>query len=164
MITGVSLEHTDYLGKDLQSIAAEKGGIIKPGRPVVIGPLAEETLPVIQRLAQERQARLIQARDVVSVKRKSQNLDGQQVSVESDSTSYGGLRCPLIGRHQLENMGIAVAALEVLRDECGLPVADQAVKEGLEMVEEKARMELGMVKPNEIYVQIANSSAPPNAR
>lgn len=29
------------------------------------------------------------------------------------------------------------------------------LKEGLEMVEEKARMELGMVKPNEIYVQIA---------
>ena len=29
------------------------------------------------------------------------------------------------------------------------------LKEGLEMVEEKARLELGMVKPNEIYVQIA---------
>ncbi|MFH1476975.1 MAG: folylpolyglutamate synthase/dihydrofolate synthase family protein [Verrucomicrobiota bacterium] len=134
VITGVSLEHTDYLGKDLPGIAAEKGGIIKPGRPVVIGPLAEEALPVIQRLAQERQARLIQARDVVSVKRKSQNLDGQQVGIESDGTSYGNLRCPLIGRHQLENMGVAVAVLEILRDECGLPVEIQAVKEGLEMV------------------------------
>ncbi|MFA5043369.1 MAG: folylpolyglutamate synthase/dihydrofolate synthase family protein [Kiritimatiellia bacterium] len=134
VITGVSLEHTDYLGKDLPSIAAEKGGIIKPGRPVVIGPMAEEALPIIQRLAQERRARLIQAGDVVAVKRKSQNLDGQQVGVESDNTSYGSLRCPLIGRHQLENMGIAVAALEVLRDECGLKVAPQAVKEGLETV------------------------------
>jgi cell division protein FtsB len=38
------------------------------------------------------------------------------------------------------------------------------LQEGLEMVEEKARMELGMVKPNEIYVQITNSSAPRNAR
>jgi len=134
VITGVSLEHTDYLGKDLQSIAAEKGGIIKPGRPVVIGPLAEETLPIIQRLAQERQARLIQARDVVSVKRNSQNLDGQKVSVESDNTAYGSFRCPLIGRHQLGNMGISVATMEVLRDECGLRVAPQAVKEGLEIV------------------------------
>lgn len=134
VITGVSLEHTDYLGKDIPSIAAEKGGIIKPGRPVVIGPLTDEALPVIQRLAQERQARLIRAQDIVSVKRKSQNLDGQQVGVESDSSSYGRLRCPLIGRHQLENMGIAVAALEVLRDECGLPVTPRSVKEGLEIV------------------------------
>ncbi|MDP2989144.1 MAG: folylpolyglutamate synthase/dihydrofolate synthase family protein [Kiritimatiellota bacterium] len=147
VITGVSLEHTDYLGKDLPSIAAEKGGIIKPGRPVVIGPLAEETLPVIQRLAQERQARLIQARDVVSVKRKSQNLDGQQVSVESDSTSYGSLRCPLIGRHQLENMGIAVAALEVLRDECGLKVVPQAVKEGLEQIKWPGRCQVLSKEP-----------------
>jgi len=131
VITGVSLEHTDYLGKDLPSIAAEKGGIIKPGRPVVIGPMAEEALMVMQRLAQERGARLIQARDVISVKRKSQNLDGQQVGVESDNSSYGSFRCPLIGRHQLENIGVAVAVLEVLRDECGLPVEPQAVKEGL---------------------------------
>ncbi|MDD5677725.1 MAG: bifunctional folylpolyglutamate synthase/dihydrofolate synthase [Kiritimatiellae bacterium] len=147
VITGVSLEHTDYLGKDLQSIAAEKGGIIKPGRPVVIGPLADEPLPVIQRLAQERQARLIQARDVVAVKRKSQNLDGQLVSIESDSTSYGSLRCPLIGRHQLENMGIAVTALEVLRDECGLSVETQTVKEGLEMVRWPGRCQVLAKEP-----------------
>ena len=147
VITGVSLEHINYLGKDLQSIAAEKGGIIKPGRPVVIGPLAEETLPIIQRLAQERQARLIQARDVVSVKRKSQNLDGQQVSVESDSTSYGSLRCPLIGRHQLENMGIIVAVLEVLRDECGLSVIPMAVKEGLARVRWPGRCQVLSKEP-----------------
>lgn len=147
VITGVSLEHTDYLGKDITSIAAEKGGIIKPGRPVVIGPMADEVLPVIQRLAQERQARLIHARDVVAVKRKSQNLDGQQVSIESDSASYGGLRCPLIGRHQLENMGIAVAALEVLRDECGLGVAPRAVKEGLEMVRWPGRCQVLSKEP-----------------
>ncbi|MCX6994065.1 MAG: bifunctional folylpolyglutamate synthase/dihydrofolate synthase [Kiritimatiellaeota bacterium] len=147
VITGVSLEHTDYLGKDLSSIAAEKGGIIKPGRPVVIGPMAEEALPVIQRLAQERQARLIQAQDIVAVKRKSQNLDGQQAGIESDNTSYGGLRCPLIGRHQLENMGIAVAALEVLRDECGLSVTPRAVKEGLEMVRWPGRCQVLSKEP-----------------
>jgi cell division protein FtsB len=45
--------------------------------------------------------------------------------------------------------GIAVQANERLTAE----VRD--LREGLEMVEEKARMELGMVKPNEIYVQIA---------
>ena len=38
------------------------------------------------------------------------------------------------------------------------------LQEGLEMVEEKARMELGMVKPNEIFVQFARSAAPTKAR
>lgn len=34
------------------------------------------------------------------------------------------------------------------------------LREGLEMIEEKARMELGMVKPNEIYVQVSAAAAP----
>lgn len=38
------------------------------------------------------------------------------------------------------------------------------LKEGLEMVEEKARTELGMVKPNEIYVQVATPAPPASAR
>jgi len=147
VITGISLEHTEYLGKDLASIAAEKGGIIKPGRPVVIGSLAEEALPVIQRLAQERQARLVRARDAVTVKRKSQNLDGQQVSVESDSTTYGSIHCPLIGRHQLENMGVAVTVLEVLRDECGLPIAERAFKDGLAQVRWPGRCQVLAKEP-----------------
>ncbi len=147
VITGISLEHTHCLGKDLASIAAEKGGIIKPGRPVVVGPLDDESLAVIQRLAQERQARLIQAGDAVAVRRKSQNLDGQQVSIDSESVSYGSFRCPLIGRHQLENMGVAVAVLEVLRDECGVAVTLQAVKEGLERVRWPGRCQVLSKEP-----------------
>ncbi len=38
IITSISLEHTEILGKTLEEIAIEKGGIIKPGIPVVIGP------------------------------------------------------------------------------------------------------------------------------
>lgn len=47
----------------------------------------------------------------------------------------------------------ANAAAQQANDRLAAEVRD--LKEGLEMVEEKARTELGMVKPNEIYVQIA---------
>ncbi|MFH1970681.1 MAG: cyanophycin synthetase, partial [Verrucomicrobiota bacterium] len=60
---------------------------------------------------------------------------------------YGGICCPLIGRHQLENMGIAVAALEVLRDEYSLPVAPRAVKEGLEMIRWPGRCQVLSKEP-----------------
>jgi len=45
------------------------------------------------------------------------------------------------------------AQAQLANDRLAAEVRD--LKEGLEMVEEKARLELGMVKPNEIYVQIA---------
>ncbi len=47
VITGISLEHTAYLGKTLAAIAGEKAGIIKPGRPVVCGNMPEEAMRVV---------------------------------------------------------------------------------------------------------------------
>lgn len=134
VITSISLEHTEYLGKDLKAVATEKAGIIKPGAPVVVGALPEEVLSVIQRVARDRGTRLVQARELVSVTRQSQNLDGQRVKLESASASYGRLCCPLLGRHQLENLSVTVAALEILRDEFGFPVTERSLKEGLERV------------------------------
>jgi cell division protein FtsB len=55
-------------------------------------------------------------------------------------------------RQQLETQKAANLRAQQANERLASEVRD--LKEGLEMVEEKARMELGMVKPNEIYVQI----------
>ena len=67
-----------------------------------------------------------------------------------------------VGRGSLPSVATLQAQLDVQKksneqaqltnDRLAAEVRD--LKEGLEMVEEKARQELGMVKPNEIYVQI----------
>ncbi|MDR2463947.1 MAG: bifunctional folylpolyglutamate synthase/dihydrofolate synthase [Verrucomicrobiales bacterium] len=54
VITGIGLDHMDYLGGTLTLIAAEKAAIIKRGRPVVIGDMAEEARRVIVSVAQEQ--------------------------------------------------------------------------------------------------------------
>ena len=56
-------------------------------------------------------------------------------------------------QHKLEEQKAANAQAQQANERLAAEVRD--LQEGLEMVEEKARMELGMVKPNEIYVQIA---------
>lgn len=53
IITSVSLDHVDILGETLEDIAAEKAGIIKPGKPVVLGFLPPEAESVICRRAEE---------------------------------------------------------------------------------------------------------------
>jgi dihydrofolate synthase/folylpolyglutamate synthase len=59
VITSIGLDHTELLGNTLTAIAIEKAGIIKFGRPVVIGRLPTEAENVIRRVAQERDARLV---------------------------------------------------------------------------------------------------------
>ncbi|MBU4429192.1 MAG: bifunctional folylpolyglutamate synthase/dihydrofolate synthase, partial [Verrucomicrobia bacterium] len=132
VITGISLEHTAFLGPDLTSIAREKGGIIKPGRPVVIGPMADEALEEIRRLAHEQQARLVPADQTVSIKRLSRNLAGQKIKIESAANSYGPLTLPLAGLYQLENMAIAIATLDELATQAGMDLSARVVKAGLE--------------------------------
>lgn len=53
-ITSIGLDHQEFLGDTLELIAAEKGGIIKPGVPVVLGRMPAEAQRTIERLAAER--------------------------------------------------------------------------------------------------------------
>lgn len=60
VITSLSYDHTQFLGDTLAEIAGEKAGIIKPGRPVVLAPQKDEARHVIERVAAERNAPLLE--------------------------------------------------------------------------------------------------------
>ena len=63
VITSIGLDHCEFLGDTLATIAAEKAGIIKPGRPVVIGRLPPEAEVVIRAIAAERGANVFSVRE-----------------------------------------------------------------------------------------------------
>ena len=65
IITNIGWDHMDMLGDSLEKIAVEKAGIIKSGKPVLIGERAEETAAIFENIAQEREAPLYFAQDVV---------------------------------------------------------------------------------------------------
>ena len=58
-IVSIDLDHEAQLGNTIASVAAEKAGIIKPGIPVVCGPLPDDALAVVEAVCRERRATLI---------------------------------------------------------------------------------------------------------
>ena len=138
VITRIGMDHREYLGDTLEKIAAEKAGIIKPGIPTVCGAMPPEALAVIRRIASEVKAPVFCSADEVSVVRKSGDLRGQKVAVESQAESYGAINMRLAASYQTENMATAVAALEKLRP----PAPADAVKRGLAAAEWKGRFQL----------------------
>jgi dihydrofolate synthase/folylpolyglutamate synthase len=116
IITRLDIEHTAFLGKTLPEIAVEKAGIIKPGRPVLCGAMPEEARAVIRRTALERGARFVAVEEAATVTRIRQNWDGQKIKIETANASYPPVTLPLLGAHQLENVALAIAALELVRD------------------------------------------------
>jgi dihydrofolate synthase / folylpolyglutamate synthase len=142
IITSIGLEHTAYLGDTIEKIAAEKAGIIKPGRPVILGSLSEDARDVISARAHEINAPLYVAEDQVNVTARSVGWEGQSLQITSEQVSYGTVKLPLPGRHQAANAAVAVAVAECLNNVVGVVVSDEAVKKGISETSWLARGQL----------------------
>jgi len=141
VITTISLDHTAILGDTLAEIAGEKGGIIKPGVPVVSSPQPEEARAVLERLAAERGSPL-------SLAGRDWQLAGtpERFDLRGPWGEYHDLRVALSGRHQVENAATAVAACWALRS-AGLDVPEEAVRDGLAAVVWPGRLEVVAREP-----------------
>jgi len=104
-ITSISLDHVAILGTTLSEIAVEKGGIIKPQRPVVVGPQQAEALVTLERIAAERDALLLRW-DVDW----QTGLDGHGARLAGPWGDWRNVELALAGPHQVENAGTALMA------------------------------------------------------
>lgn len=111
VITNISLDHTQFLGSDRATIAAEKAGIIKPGVPTIIGESDAETRPVFQEQAQKVQAPICFAEDAPQVLRSTKNEEGKWVY---ETRSFGTIIGELSGECQPRNANTLLCALEQL--------------------------------------------------
>ena len=109
VITPVSIDHTQYLGDTIDLIAAEKAGIIKPRVPVIVAPQDEAALRVIEARAGGLSAPVIAHGQHWHV---ATERDGM---IFQDDHGLWDLPLPnLIGAHQVQNAGTALAALREL--------------------------------------------------
>ncbi len=146
VITSLSYDHTAVLGDTLAQIAAEKGGIIKPGRPVVSAPQAEEALDVIRRLCAERDAPLTLVGRDIHYESLGHSLDGQSLRIRTQAGEALEVRIPLLGAHQVVNAAVAATALWTARRE-GLSVGDGAIRAGFAATEWPGRFEVVRREP-----------------
>ena len=132
LITSISYDHTDVLGKTLDKIAGEKAGIIKQGVTVVSAPQFPEALGVIERVCAEKNARLVLVGADLTWQPEQFDKQGQSFHLNGRSGNYE-LRIPLLGAFQIENSANAVAAAEVLAEK-GAHISGDVIQAGLAKV------------------------------
>ena len=132
ILTEIGLEHRSFLGDTFEQVAAEKAGIVKPGRPVVVDRQRPPVWEVVEAAARAAAAPILRADERTSVRRLAQDLDGQTLAVETGGGAWAPFRMPLLGDFQLANCALAITALEWLRDELGWPLSADVVRAGLE--------------------------------
>jgi dihydrofolate synthase/folylpolyglutamate synthase len=139
-ITSIDFDHQAQLGDTLASIAFEKAGVIKPGIPVVCGPLPDEARAVVARVCDERGATLI---------------DASSTRVEEVT---GGAPLALAGAHQRRNAGVAVRLLQEI-DRLGIRVDPPSIRAGLTEVRWPARLERLTFGGTEVLLDAAHNPA-----
>ncbi|MDH6282765.1 bifunctional tetrahydrofolate synthase/dihydrofolate synthase [Prescottella agglutinans] len=124
VITPIGLDHVDYLGPDLASIAGEKAGIIKKGRdsgiegvaPIdtvaIIAEQEPEVMDVLLRRAVEVDAAVAREGSEFKVLRRQIAIGGQQLELQGLGGVYEDIFLPLHGEHQARNASLALAAVE----------------------------------------------------
>ncbi|MGX4768248.1 bifunctional folylpolyglutamate synthase/dihydrofolate synthase [Bradyrhizobium guangdongense] len=133
VITPVSMDHMDFLGDTLASIAAEKAAIIKRGVPVVCAEQTGEAMAVIEAAARRMRAPLLAANESWHV-----NVERGRL-VYSDDRGLMDLAAPrLFGRHQFDNAGLAIATLRAVPT---FKVNQAAFEAGIVGAEWPARMQ-----------------------
>jgi len=156
VITRIALDHADYLGTDLEKIAWEKAGIIKEGVPVICGPMPVEAEAVVYKEAAEKKVPILGSEEAAFFQPLESRRTDQLVDIEASGNQYRNVRLPLGGSVQLENCGIAVAALEDLADIENICLQ---MKKGLESVKWPGRFQVLSMKPPMIFDGAHNPNA-----
>lgn len=139
VITPIDFDHEAFLGSAIESIAAEKAGIMKAGRPAVFSAQRPEALRVLENRALELNIE-VRHSSAWRVEDLTCGRHGSQFTLVADEEIP--IECPLAGAHQIENVRTAVAALALLN----VPAA--AMWAGIARVKWPGRLERIQTNPD----------------
>ncbi|CIO16990.1 MULTISPECIES: bifunctional folylpolyglutamate synthase/dihydrofolate synthase [Streptococcus] len=146
-ITTIGLDHVALLGDTLEAIAEQKAGIIKQGIPLVTGRIAPEALAVIDRIAEGKDAPIFAYGTDYQVRYQKSMVTGEVFDYTS-VVRQGRFQTGLLGLHQIENAGMAIALLDNFCQEDGRELAsNHLLAQALEETSWPGRLEIVSREP-----------------
>jgi dihydrofolate synthase/folylpolyglutamate synthase len=158
VITNVSKEHTQHLGRSIEKIAREKAGIIKQGVPTVCGSPDKAVLKVVKEKCREVGSELLAVGELVNIKCNQQSVFGSTLDITYNGREMKSVRTRMAGRHQLDNIAAAVLAVDSLK---GVRVTDDDVRRGIKNTAWPARLQVVRTSP---LVMLDSTHNPGGAR
>ena len=150
IIVSLSKEHWQRLGSTVAKIAVEKAGVLKSGCPAIIGSLPPDAAAVVKAKITELNCPAIWVQPAIEVT----SPDGKRWARYRD-IEYP---LPLLGQMQLNNSAIAIAAIEVLRQN-GWQITSQAIVDGMARTQWQGRIQWFDWRDRQILIDGAHNPA-----
>jgi len=138
VVTSIGEDHTEYLGKDIAGIAAEKLAIADPGTILVTGPLPEPAKEEANRTARTLGIQHRRFDVDYGIEEYQRGVGGWLVTVNGAEATYEDIFLPLHGNYQLTNLTVGIAATEAL---LGRKLDVDALKDAAAVATAPGRME-----------------------
>jgi dihydrofolate synthase / folylpolyglutamate synthase len=160
-VTSIDYDHTEYLGDTLELIAGEKAGIMKHGVPCVVNEQRPMLVNVFKEFALQTASPLVFLHDISSVQIKTFSQDlSMTLNLEMPGQTLLGVRSPLCGEHQANNVATTHAVLQQVQPR--FPTSEQHFRAGLTRVREnsglRGRIELLRQTPP-VVLDVAHNPA-----
>jgi dihydrofolate synthase/folylpolyglutamate synthase len=145
VITRIGYDHTNLLGRTLNTIAAEKAGIIKENTQLITIHQRPAVNAVLHRVARARSAPISYADDAHSISIADRSLRGSNIRIRSPLGNFNAF-LQIAGDHQIENLKLCLSVLRFLKDK-GFSVNARLIKKGCGQVKLHGRTETISKKP-----------------
>jgi dihydrofolate synthase/folylpolyglutamate synthase len=142
IITNISRDHEEHLGKSILKIASEKAGIIKKGRPLITAAAQPQVIRLFSKICREKKSPYFRVGKEFCYRQDEK----RSFHYEGLHRKLWGLHLNLRGFHQVINATTALGAMEVL-EELGYTVSTDAMVEGLREVDWPGRLEMVSSSP-----------------
>ncbi|QUI60079.1 bifunctional folylpolyglutamate synthase/dihydrofolate synthase [Wolbachia endosymbiont of Spodoptera picta] len=136
IITSIALDHTEYLGPTVETIAGEKAGIMKPNVPCVIAPQEKSIMNTLEHHAINKKSPLYRGGLEWNCEKQNNRMVFQS-TIQSIEFSLPSLK----GDHQIINAGNAIAACSILSGKYGFNIGEEDIASGLQSTYWPARLE-----------------------
>ncbi len=136
IITSIALDHTEYLGPTVETIAGEKAGIMKPNVPCVIAPQEKSIMNTLEQHAINKKSPLYRGGFEWNCEKQNNRIVFQS-TIQSIEFSLPSLK----GDHQIINAGNAIAACSILSGKYGFNIGEEDIASGLQLTYWPARLE-----------------------
>ncbi|MGK5113365.1 MULTISPECIES: bifunctional folylpolyglutamate synthase/dihydrofolate synthase [unclassified Geodermatophilus] len=160
VVTPVALDHAEYLGPDVATIAGEKAGIIKPDSIAVLARQQPGALDALVRRAVEVEAVVAREGTEFGVLQRAVAVGGQQLRLQGLGGEYADVFLPLFGAHQAQNAATALAAVEAFLGAGAAtgPIDVETVRAAFAAVRSPGRLERLRTSPT-VLVDAAHNPA-----
>ncbi|MFA5404213.1 MAG: folylpolyglutamate synthase/dihydrofolate synthase family protein [Ignavibacteria bacterium] len=136
IITGISIDHTEYLGNSIEKIAGEKAGIVKKNIPCVIGKMGSIAKKVIREKCKEKNSEVFYAKELWNAKIIKYSEDFMEINVNEnkDERNIICIMYPVIGKYQIDNVKTAFTSLDLLGKINGITFSEEVISNGFKNV------------------------------